>query len=297
MAATQPALRAYLTNCLVAGHTVTRNGDGAIRDTITFDCGGKTYILKQYSEVIQKPSGFRNTCSVTSELFVADVKPNEVAAVLKAIDRICWLLSLAGLSKVAPFGHDYPADSGNQVRSQCVGVAQYFRPTIDIRRGSIVKSFLEQTYPTYVRLEKARNLNVVIDYLVQAERPDQPTECKLIFGFVLLENLKHSFARSVPLHYEKGAFRKTPHPKAAKYSFEELLHLMLAAVKMRRGLKRLIKLRNELVHSGLSGKTHSQNFRMYELLHNLLREYILRLLKYQGDYLSYASAGRAIKTI
>lgn len=293
----QPALRAYLTNCLVGGQTVTRNGDRTIRDTIAFECGGRTFVLKQRAEVIHKPSDFAGTCSVTSELLVPDVKPNEVISALKAVDRICWLLSLAGLSKVVPLGHDYPDGSANQVRRNVVGVAQFFRPTIDIRRGSVVKSFLEQTYPTYVRLEKVRQLSVVVDYLVQAERPDQPTECKLIFGFVLLENLKHSFARSVPLHYEKGAFRKGTHAKAAKYGFEELLHLMLKEVKMRRGLKRLVKLRNDIVHSGLSGNTHSQNFRMYELLHDLLREYLLRLLSYQGEYLTYASAGSATNTI
>src|SRR5207244_1476392 len=112
-----------------------------------------------------------------------------------------------------------------------------------IRSGAAVKAFVEQTYANYKRLEKSRELNAVVDYLVQAERSGQPTECKLIFGCVLLENLKHSYARSTKIPFVRGFFRRGPGPKAPTYGFEELLTMMLRDVGMRRGLKRIVKMR------------------------------------------------------
>jgi hypothetical protein len=214
----------------------------------------------------------------------------DVPKTLKAIDRICWLLSFACLSRVVCFRHEYPDGSGLGTTHSVFGVADFFRPTFEIRDGSVIRSFIEQTYPTYCKLEKSRKLNVVIDYLLQAERLQQPTECKLILAFVLLENLKDSFARKNGIPYRNGAFRKDNKPKSAKYKFEELLELMFLELRMRRGFKRVVKLRNQIIHSGLTNKSHNQNWSMYEKIHDLLREYILRLLNFKGRYRTYASA-------
>lgn len=287
-------LRAYIANCLIAGHTITINGSSWTRDTVEFNCGGQIFVLKQKVNVITGDfSEFRGRFCETSEILVRDVAPDDVPRALAAIDRICWLLSFAGLSRVLCYGHDYPDGSVCRTRHTVAGVADFFRPTLEIRDATIIKSFVEQTYPTFVRLEKSRKLNVVIDYLLQAERQNQPTECRLIFAFVLLENLKDTYARKIGIPYIKGFFRKGPSAKAQHYNFEELLHLMFREVRMRRGLKRVIKLRNDIIHSGLSHKSHHQRLAMYEKVHDLLREYILRLLGYHGTYLVYSSASNA----
>lgn len=291
-------LRAHLANCLISGHTSTSKGRSCIRDTIEFHCGGQVFILKQKPIVITgQMSYFRGRFCETSEVLVRDVPSSEVQKTLDAINRICWLLSFAGLSTVLCYGHDYPDGGPNQYRHTVRGTAEFFRPTLEIRDGALVKSFIEQTYPNFVRLEKSRKLNAVIDYLLQAERHGQPTECRLIFAFILLENLKDTFARSKSIPYLKGFFRKTPNPNDPRYSFEELLELMFREVRMRRGLKRIVKLRNELIHSGLSRKSHHQKWAMYEKIHDILREYILRLLGYHGGYLIYSSASNAQATI
>lgn len=129
--------------------------------------------------------------------------------------------------------------------------------------------------------------------LFTCTRPNQPTECRLIFAFVLLENLKESFARSRSIPYVKGFFRVSIAAKARAYKFEELLDLMLKDVGMRRGLKRIVKIRNEIVHSGLYLRPHSKRWAAYERIHDLLREYVLRLLGYHGDYLTYTSASNS----
>ena len=254
-------LRAHLANCLISGHTITSHGRSSIRDTVEFDCGGQTFILKQKPHVVTGPmSDFIGRFCETTEILVHGVQPSEVQKTLQAIDRICWLLSFAGLSPVLCYEYGYPDGGLNQSRHTVRRTAEFFRPTLEIRDGASVKSFVEQTYPNFLRLEKSRKLSVVIDYLLQAERHVQPTECKLIFAFVLLENLKDTFARSKSIPYLKGFFRKTPNANGPRYKFEELLERMFQEVRMRRGFKRIIKLRNELIHSGLSRRSSHQKW-------------------------------------
>lgn len=284
-------LRAYVANCLVGGHSLTREGKHVTRDTIEFVCDCKTLVLKQRCDVASGEfQGLKGTFANTTQILVPDVSTSEVAKILVIVHRVCWLLSLAALSRVVCYGHDYPDGSQNSSRHPVFGTAEFFRPTLEIRDGGLIKSYIEQTYPTFKRLENSRKLNVVIDYLLQAERPSQPTECKLLFAFVLLENLKDTFAQSKDIPYEKGYFRKSADSRSPKYSFEELLELMFAEVGMRRGLKRIVRLRNEIVHSGLSRQSHAKNWAMYEKIHDILREYLLRLLGYRGQYLVYSSA-------
>jgi len=179
-----------------------------------------------------------------------------------------------------------------------MGVADFFRPTLDICDGASIKSFVEQTFPNFVSLEESRKLNVVIDYLLQAERQNQPTECRLIFAFVLLENLKDTYAKKRGFLYHKGYFRKDKDkPNGEKYSFMALLDLMFREVEMKPELESVKSLRNEIIHSGLSHLPHNEQRAMYEKIHDILREYILRLLGFHGNYCVYSSASNAQATL
>mgnify|MGYP005806217289 CR=1 FL=1 len=291
-------LRAYVANCLVGGHTFTRERQHVTRDTIELVCDGKTLVLKQRPDVASgRFQALKGTFADTTQILVSDVAGSEVTKTLDIVYRVCWLLSLAGLSRVVCYGYDYPDRSGNSSRHTAFGTAEFFRPTLEIRDGRLIKAFIEQTYPTFKRLERSRKLNVVIDYLLQAERPSQPTECKLLFAFVLLENLKDTFARSKGIPYQKGFFRKSVGPRSRKYSFEELLQLMFADVRMRRGLKRIVRLRNDIVHSGLTRRPHAKNWAMYERIHDIVREYLLRVLGYRGEYLVYSRGSNAVAMV
>ena len=66
---------------------------------------------------------------------------------------------------------------------------------------------------------------------------------------------------------------------------------------MRKGLKQIVSLRNEIIHSGLSRKSHSRQMIMFERIQDLVREYIFRLLGYRGEFFTYASQGMAIRKI
>lgn len=288
-------LRAYIANCLIGGHLITKNGPSWIRDTVEFDIANRTFILKQNASVITGKLAERHGRFIeTSEVLVKDVSPNELQNILATIHRLCWLLSFAGLSRVVCYGYDYPNDGTHSVRQAVAGTAEYFRPTLEINDGGLIKSFIEQTYATFIRLESSRKLSVVIDYLLQAERQHQPTECRLIFAFVLLENLKDTFARSEQIPFVDGHFKKTD---GKSFHFKELLKRMFLDVGMTPDLTRAINLRNEIIHSGLSQRPHHELWRMYEEIHDLLREYILRLLGYRGSYLVYSLASNSTSII
>ncbi|MBZ0257631.1 hypothetical protein K8I31_16310 [bacterium] len=293
-------LRAYVANFLGGGHEITWYGEHWIRDSLSFKCDGFTFMFIQKQEIVTgKLDDFKGFFTKSSEVLVKDVSKNDVEKVLKALSRICWLLSFAGLSQVLCYAHEYPDGSGCGKRISVVGQVSYFRPSIDIRNGEQTIKFIEKTYDGYKKLEKTRKLNVVIDYLVHAEKIGQPIELKLLIAFVVLENLKDTYARSMKIPYEKGYFRKIPKPCKGdnRYSFEELLRLMLSKVKMRKGLKRIINLRNEIIHSGIVRKSHAWQWKQYDKLHDLLREYILRLIGFNGYYLTYASASRNRKNL
>lgn len=289
-----PDLRAHVANCLIYGESITDLGKRSfIRDTVTFNCQGRKFIVTQKPEVINNPvSQFTGRFSETTQILVPNVAKSDVPEVLASIDRICWLLSFACQSKVVCYGNDYPTEAPSAQKS-VIGTTRFFRPVFEIRDGAVIRDFIDQTYPTYTRLEKSRMLNVAIDYLLQADREDLPTECRLIFAFVLVENLKHTYAMSEGIPFVNGFFRKGPSPKDKPISFEVMLIRMFKAVGMTPALNGIKSLRNAVVHSGVSDLTHNAKREAYEQIQELVSEYLLRLLGFKGSYVVYSDVDGA----
>lgn len=294
----QAALRASVANCLMGGDSITHTGDSWIRDLVEFDCGGYQFKFRQKPEVINRDfDRYKGTFFETTEVTVAGVAEDKVQEVKTAIERICWLLSFAGTCQVVPFEYEYPNGSGLTHTFAVLGAAQYFRPVFEISDGTQVKSFVEQTYNQYARLEQQRKLNVIVHYLNQAEAPaPQPMEIKLILVFVALESLKHTFAESQGIPFD-GFFRKSTLNRNGKYLtyyFGELVKMMLAEVGMTYDLAAAKKLRDNLIHSGLSVEPYNVQSALYADVHDLIREYLLRLLGYRGCYSPYAFERRGV---
>jgi hypothetical protein len=293
-----PSLRAYIANCLIGGDEITQNESSWIRDLVIFNIAGATIRLRQKPDVIHGPlSTLTDRLIETSEATIEHIVPEGVAEAKAMIERLCWLLSFAGTCRVIPYGYEYPANSGLKQVQSVSGVARHFRPAFEIRDGSLVKSFVEQTYQRYSELESERKLRVIFDYLAQAEAPGQLMEVRSILSFVALENLKHTFAHSKNIVYADGAFRKpswTPGQRGHKYSFKELVALMLDEVGMPHQLDAAYSLRNDLIHSGLTALPFPEQRALYEDVHDLIREYLLRLLGYKGRYSPYAFERRGI---
>jgi len=293
-----PQLRAFVANCLMGGDAITETPKKWIRDLVIFECEGRSIQFRQKPEVINgNLDQFIGRCAETTEVIVANVSDADVVGVKLAIERICWLLSFVSGCRVICYEHEYPNGSGLMHFSAASGVAQHFRPVLNIRDGKQVKAFVEQTYDNYACLEQSRKLNVVIDYLAQAEAPGQLLEIRSVLVFVALESLKHTFAHSEGILYADGAFRKptwTPGKRGHNYGFMELVKMMLGKVNMTCDLTSAYALRNDLIHSGLSSESFNRQRELYEDVHDLNREYMLRLLGYRGRYSPYAFERRGI---
>lgn len=289
-------LRVFVANCLMGGDEVTRNGDNWIRDRVVFNCGGRSFLFRQKPEIVKNQlSQFKDCFAETTEVVVTDVAVSDLQDVLAAIDHICWLLSFVGTCRVMRFGYEYPNGSGLVSQQSVSGIGRFFRPVLDIHDGTRVKSLIEQTYDKYTQFEQVRKLPVVIDYLAQAEAPSQPIEVKAVLAFVALESLKHTFAVEQGIRYEQGAFRKSTwvpggkNKKSDTYTFKQLVGMMLGGVNMSRNLDAAYRLRNELIHSGFSSESFNRKFELYENVHDLIREYMLRLLGYRGHFALYSN--------
>lgn len=288
---TPSTLCAYIANCLIGGHEITQYGSSWICDLVTFNIADKKICLRQKPDVINSPmSALTDRFVETSEAIIECISPDGVAEAKAVIERLCWLLSFVGTCRVIPYGYEYPAKSGVKEVQSVSGLSRHFRPVFEIQDGRLIKSFVEQTYQKYAELESERKLNVIFDYLAQAEAPGQIMEVRSILSFVVLENLKHTFAHSKGIVYADGAFRKstwTSGQRGHKYSFKELVKLMLDEVGMPRHLDAAYDLRNELIHSGLASLPFHEQRALYEDVHDLIREYLIRLLGYKGRYCPY----------
>lgn len=289
-------LRVFVANCLMGGDEITRNGNNWIRDRVVFNCGDRSFLFRQKPEIINNQlSQFKDRFAETTAVVVTDVAVCDLQDVLAVIDRICWLLSFVGTCRVMRFGYEYPNGSGLVSQQSVSGIGQLFRPVLDIRDGKRVKSLIEQTYNKYTQLEQVRKLPIVIDYLAQAEALSQPIEVKAVLAFVALESLKHTFAVDQGIRYEKGAFRKPTwvlggkNKKSDTYTLKQLVGMMLGRVNMNHNLDASYLLRNELIHSGFSSESFNRRRELYEDVHDLIREYMLRLLGYRGCFALYSN--------
>lgn len=297
-----PTLTAYVANLLISGDEVTHlPNESWVRDIIRFNCNGKEILFRQNIDVITRNfSALIGTVCETTTVEVKDVSIEDCKDTIETINAICQLLSFATQSRVKCYGYDFAG--GNPIRSReaFTGIANHFRPVFDFNDTFKIKHFVEQAYPNYIRLVKDRELHVVFEYLYQADLTTQLYEIRLLSLFIALENLKSTFARINNISYEKGKFRKSKliNQKIGNpFTFEELLLEIFTSMDMNNNLKEIILLRNEIIHSGLSQKLFAEQFQIYEAIHDLLREYILRLLNYRGTYSPYSSEGMSSANI
>ena len=275
-------LRAYVMNSKVQGESFSEEVDGkVVRDTSVFTCEGQRFVLQTKPEQ-------------RAEILVENVGPQQVTATMEAIERICWLQAFANQSQVACYGHNYPDGTPHNLLNSIHRPCQEAYHVINPADGAAIRKFVDQTYPQFKALESARSLKVVIDYMLQAARPGLPMECKLVFLSVLLENLKHTYGTHLQYAIKGGKF-VDPVTKA-RLGFQDMMNLMFSAVGMAPGLQPLVDLRNEVLHTGVASLTHAQQKLQYDAATDLIREYLLRLLGFKGNF-DVSPTGGSVKTI
>ena len=286
---------ALVSNYLGGGMSYSQRPGGRILNKIEWtNLSGYRVELIQNDEVFKNRNSLRNRGTHTTSVLVHDVDPGDVTYVRKIVSDLTGLLCFASTSPVSMFGERYPHDTGNATQWSVLGAALLYRPALDINNGAAVHAFVENTWSQYRKLQNRRKLRLIFDYLAMSESPALPLEIKLATVFIAMESLKDSYARSERIPYAGGYYRKISTPpkpnilKEPRYSFKELLEEMFARVSMRkRPLKRIISLRNRIIHSGLMRGTLKSKLRIYGNCHEIIREYVFRLLGFHGQFMLY----------
>lgn len=275
-------LRAFVMNTQVQGESFSDEVDGkASRDTLIFTCYGQKFVMKM------KPDQL-------AEILVEDIPEAQKESTLEAIERIFWLLAFATQSQVACYGHDYPDGSPHKVRNGVHRSGQNADPVIEPADGAAIRKFVDQAYPQFKALENARSLKVVIDYMLQAARPGLPMECRLVFLSVLLENMKQTYGTQLQFAFKGGKF--VDPVTNSRLGFQDIMNRMFGAEGMTPSLQPLVDLRNEVLHTGVATLTLQQQKAQYDAANDLIREYLLRLLGFKGDFLVSPTEG-SVKAI
>lgn len=223
----------------------------------------------------------------TTDMIVRNVPTEQRAKAIRVCEDLCWLLSLARHSQVRPLGF---LEGARWEGRPTTARMESFRPPISTFEGGSLRDMLQQCWSPFRTLKRKRKLQEVIDYLTTAERREQPIEVKVLLAAVALENLKATYARKRGIPFKRGRFvHLTKKNKWASYSFAELLTMMLGEVGMGPTPKRVVTLRNHIVHYGVSTYSLPTRAEIYSVMVSLITEYLLRLLEYRGPFYDYAS--------
>ena len=287
-------LCAYFTNCPIVGEERTKYANRWSLDTICLNYGGFHFRIVQRFDHLGHQRKYDNANVRTTDVYVTDVTARNLEGVHELLRDLAWLLSLATYSDVAYCGYEFKHGTKLGASWSTIGHLRHFRPPFQAADGPAIRQFLQQAWPMFATLRETRKLGIVIHYILLADRHEQPVEVQLLLAFVALESLKTTYARSQGIPFIAGQFRKISSPpkrnpkKEPYYTFGELLKLMFRDVKMgKTGVKQPIKLRNPIIHSGIASARPSTLHKMYDSVQDILREYVLRLLHYKGQFWPY----------
>jgi hypothetical protein len=296
-----PTLKAFLANCLIWGEEATHKPDGSsTRDLISISCDRWVFAFRQDSEIVGPLKRIEGGQAYeTSVVEVDNIELASLGDVLEALDSICWLLTFATQSRVIRYGYEFPEGDVTGRYHAAPGVVGRSRPLFELADAKAYREFVEMTYAGFRKFHSKRKLPVVFDYLLQTQLPLQTMEASLLLLFVTLENLKDTYASAAGIPYFRGFYRKMPLAASRrdppKFLFKELLEAMFNEVGMAPDLKPMIDLRNEIIHSGLSRTPYAEQRRLYDIGHDLVREYVLRLLDFRGSYFLFSSSDWSLK--
>lgn len=278
---------AFIANCLIHGELPSEVDNGRVWNIIELQPDGFHLQLVEHPEYVVQPfHQFEGQTLHTTNLIISDLKPDEFDRAQNLTRDIAWLLSFATVSEVSDFGYVYPDIDESGYQQPITGRIHVGVPVIDTHSGQAIRTFLEQTWPKYHRLREVRQLNVAFDYFVFSQLSRQTIELQLLISIVLLENLKSTFAHEQGFPFENGYFRLTSGGKTLPFS--ELLKRMFKAVGMAPDLSKIVQIRNDIVHSGITRLAVNERVEAYHTIQDIVREYLLRLLEYQGNPIRYS---------
>lgn len=292
-----PDLRGFFANCFIAGETGAAEREGrTYRDTIELSLSGRDVKLIQRPEIVgDNPRNYRHQWVPTTTVVVANVETEEREEIKELLQSLSHLLSFATSSEVAFYRWSYDEKSPRNGGWATVARTGFARPVVDLSSGQSVREYLERSWEGYRRLEQSRKLREAIHLYVLAETRSLPEELKAATIFILLENLKSTYAAERGIPFSNGDFRKQ---SGKPWKFENLLKEMFKDVGMTQpDLTAVVDLRNEIIHAGVSQMPRAQQEEVYEKCQDLVREYLLRLFGYTGIFRLFSVRGMTLKRI
>jgi hypothetical protein len=305
--------RANIANLIGWGEHVTKRRDGGwSRDKYRWDLEGHIVTIKQRKSVLNPDTNKLRGRWVDSSL-VTITKINSLDEGISFTEDLCWLLTFATQSSVTA----YDFHLGRQRRSRSSrGTFNGWREPFHSGIGSL-SDFIVQVWPTYRRLKTTRPLASFIHMIDNSDLSGGVLEVQIAATFLCLESIKSYFAlieggRHGISEDRQGRFLDR---LGHECRFRKLLELTFKEVGMPLppSLDKIVKLRNALIHRGFireqdkvtryifgalsAGAMHTAMFEVMEEAQDALREYMLRLLGYRGDYCSYSNSGMSHKTI
>ena len=284
----------HILNCFLRGELWTGNdetGAGAFNRIPVRIEGTDAELIQKSARLLGSESEFVGKQVYTTDLVVPAATPADLPTCLSSLDRIVELLMFATASEVRAAGYSMPGAEPSAVRISVVGVTLHGIPVLELADGANTRKYLENAWPKYVLLRETRQLNVAFEYLVLSQKGGQPLEVKAAITFILLEHLKHTYARSVGYPFENGwnwRRRNAAGKPEGRLGFKILLSEMFGAVGMTPSLEAAVDLRNELVHSGMTALSFDALHVLLSECQDLAREYLLRLLAYTGPYIPFS---------
>jgi len=247
-----------------------------------------------------------------SNIIIQDVADSEIDRYLATVTDWCNILALFTNLRLWPFRYH----CGNKGRGWSVGGGDGRHPVlIDTDNNRFLKA-VSLVWPNYQKYKFDRSLPAIIDYFIEVYYCHSIEE-KLLMVSAMLECLKWSWLetkcdKELLIRKDGNYYRKdsqTGKKIEPKYTFESSLTEMFGEVGMTCDLSSIKKLRNNIIHTGLSGARLACRHpdiggvnlqQVSGLALDLMREYVLGLLEYKGQYWKYsvrAGASEAIAEI
>ncbi|MEL1219053.1 hypothetical protein TVA88_08000 [Aeromonas hydrophila] len=286
----------YLSNLPLSGITVTDKPDGSlVRDKIPLSAFGYNMLITQDIELLKlKQSELHGQFVRTSQVLIHGV--NSSADLEEKMNMLTEMLSLATNSQVGFIGWEHikgKSEDGCLGRRWTIsGCYSAVNSPFCLVRTSEVVHFIESCWQAYGKLRIPRKLNIAIDLFTIPDAKRLPLELMLATTFILLENLKASYADGV-YQFKKGRYRNSD-GKVLDYA--PLVKEMFEQVGMPE-TDTWVNLRNEIIHSGLCTLEPEDIHKQYSLCRDAITEYLLRLLGYQGEFFLYSDRGITSKNI
>ncbi|ATC86766.1 hypothetical protein PARC_a2258 [Pseudoalteromonas arctica A 37-1-2] len=210
----------HLANLNLVGSKFSTDADGElVRNIMPLSVNGFDLELIQDKSLIScPPSKLIGKFVHSTSIIAQDAPDNSLDELIETIHKITVMLSLATDSQVRFY--KCTDATGMALREWSVnGVYYYFRPPLCTINTQCIVQLIEKSYATFERVEKSYKLRAAVELFVTSGALNLPFELKLAAIFVLLENLKSSYAENNGYIFQNGFYEKN----GTRGTFKKLL--------------------------------------------------------------------------